>query len=70
MINIMIGDFRFRAQCDLNLSICMDNSFFVSLFIKLAHELEDLFKQKIDLVSRRAIQPRYLPFVEKSLIHV
>lgn len=34
------------------------------------HELEDLFKQKIDLVSRRAIKPRYLPFVEKSLIHV
>jgi hypothetical protein len=39
-------------------------------FIKLAHELEDLFNQKIDLVSRRAIKPRYLPFVEKSLIHV
>jgi predicted nucleotidyltransferase len=39
-------------------------------FIALAHELEDLFNQKIDLVSRRAIKSRYLPFVEKSLIHV
>jgi uncharacterized protein len=39
-------------------------------FIKLAHELEDLFSQKVDLVSRRAIKPRYLPFVEKNLIHV
>ena len=39
-------------------------------FIALAHELEDLFHQKIDLVSRRAIKPRYLHFVEKSLIHV
>jgi hypothetical protein len=39
-------------------------------FIKMSHELEDLFNQKVDLVSRRAIKPRYLPFVEKSLIHV
>jgi len=39
-------------------------------FIKLAHELEDLFQQKVDLVSRRAIKPRYLPFVEKNLIYV
>lgn len=39
-------------------------------FISLAHELENLFHQKVDLVSRRAIKARYLPFVEKSLIHV
>jgi predicted nucleotidyltransferase len=39
-------------------------------FIDLAHELEDLFNHKIDLVSRRAIKARYLPYVEKSLIHV
>lgn len=39
-------------------------------FIALAHELEDLFNQKIDLVSRRGIKSRYLPSVEKSLIHV
>jgi uncharacterized protein len=39
-------------------------------FIALAHELEDLFNRKIDLVSRRGIKPRYLPFVEKSLILV
>lgn len=39
-------------------------------FISLAHELEDTFKTKIDLVSRRGIKPGYLPYVEKSLIHV
>jgi hypothetical protein len=39
-------------------------------FIKLAHELEEFFNQKVDLVSRRAIKIKYLPFVEKSLIHV
>ena len=39
-------------------------------FISLAHELEDTFNTKIDLVSRRGIKPAYLPYVEKNLIHV
>ena len=34
-------------------------------YIRLAHELEDSFNRKIDLVSRRAIKSSYLPFVEK-----
>jgi len=39
-------------------------------YIRMAHELEDLFEQKIDVVSRKGIKPKYLPFVEKSLINV
>jgi uncharacterized protein len=39
-------------------------------FISLAHELEDMFHHKVDLVSRRGIKKRYLPYVEKNLIHV
>ena len=39
-------------------------------FISLAHELEDTFKMKIDLVSRKGIKSGYLPYVEKTLIHV
>jgi predicted nucleotidyltransferase len=39
-------------------------------FISLAHELEDIFHTKVDLVSRKGIKPYYLPFVEKNLIHV
>ena len=39
-------------------------------FITFAHELEDLFKTKVDLVSRKGIKPYYLPFVEQNLIHV
>ncbi len=35
-------------------------------FISLAHELEDIFHTKVDLVSRKGIKPRYLPFVEKT----
>ncbi|MBS1519737.1 MAG: nucleotidyltransferase family protein [Bacteroidetes bacterium] len=39
-------------------------------FISLAHDLEDIFNTKVDLVSRKGIKPKYLPFVEKDLIHV
>lgn len=39
-------------------------------YIRLAHELEDMFKQKIDMISRRGIKLQYLPYVEKNLIHV
>ena len=39
-------------------------------FISLAHELEDIFHTKVDLVSRKGIKPNYLPCVEKNLIHV
>ena len=61
------GDYNEKSDID----ILVDFNGRIGIgFIKLAHELEDLFKQKIDLVSRRAIKPRYLPFVEKSLIHV
>lgn len=39
-------------------------------FISLAHDLEDILNSKVDLVSRKGIKPKYLPFVEKDLIHV
>jgi len=39
-------------------------------YIKIAHELEDIFQHKIDLVSRKGIKPQYLAYVEKNLIHV
>jgi len=39
-------------------------------YIRLAHELEDTFSQRVDVVSRKGIKPHYLPYIEKSLIHV
>ncbi len=39
-------------------------------YIRLAHELEDMFDCKIDVVSRGGIKQTYLPYVENSLIHV
>ena len=39
-------------------------------YIKIAHELEDTFNTKIDLVSRKGIKLKYLPFVQQNLLHV
>jgi predicted nucleotidyltransferase len=39
-------------------------------YIRMAHELEDAFQHKIDLVSRRGIKPAYLSYVEKDVINV
>ena len=61
------GDYNEKSDIDILVDF---NDRIGIRIIKLAHELEDLFHQKIDLVSRKAIKARYLPFVEKSLIHV
>lgn len=62
------GDFNEKSDID----ILVDFNGMIDGFdyIRLAHELEDAFNYKIDLVSREGIKPQYLPFVEKSLIHV
>lgn len=39
-------------------------------FLDLAHELEDILQNKVDLVSRKGIKPKYLSVIEKNLIHV
>jgi predicted nucleotidyltransferase len=61
------GDYNEKS--DINILVDFNDRIGIG-FIALAHELEDLFNQKIDLVSRRAIKSRYLPFVEKNLILV
>lgn len=63
------GDYGFESDID----ILVDFSGAIDGFqyIRLAHELQDLFHpKKVDVVSRGGIKPPYLPFVEKSLIHV
>ena len=61
------GDYNEKSDID----ILVDFNERIGIgFISLAHELEDTFKMKVDLVSRKGIKSRYLPFVEKSLIHV
>lgn len=61
------GDYN--EQSDIDILVDFNGSIGIG-FISLAHELEDIFNTKVDLVSRRGIKPAYLPFVEKSLIHV
>lgn len=62
------GDFN--EQSDIDILVDFDQRIDGFDYIRLAHELEDVFNSRIDLVSRKGIKPGYLPFVEKSLIHV
>lgn len=39
-------------------------------FIDLADELEEILKQKVDLVSRKAIKAKYFEVIEPDLIYV
>ncbi len=39
-------------------------------FIDLADELEEILKHKVDLVSRKAIKPKYFKAIEPDLIYV
>ena len=59
----------FNEHSDIDILVDFDDRIGIG-FISLAHELEDIFKTKIDLVSRKGIKSRYLSFVEKNLIHV
>jgi uncharacterized protein len=61
------GDYNENSDIDILVNF---NDRIGIRFISLAHELEDTFKIKIDLVSRNGIKPQYLPYVEKNLIHV
>lgn len=57
-------------QSDIDILVDFDTRIDGFQYIRLAHELEDLFGHKVDLVSRKGIKPGYLPYVEKNLQHV
>ena len=61
------GDYQ--VESDIDILVDFNGSIGMNFFT-LFHELEDAFKIKVDLVSRKGIKPRYLPYVEKNLIHV
>ena len=56
-------------ESDIDILVDFDQTIGIG-FIHLAHDLEDAFKIKVDLVSRKGIKAKYLPYVEKNLIHV
>jgi len=39
-------------------------------FIDLAYDLESLLKQKVDLVSKKGIKPKYYSEIQSDLIYV
>ncbi|MCU0370188.1 MAG: nucleotidyltransferase domain-containing protein, partial [Bacteroidales bacterium] len=39
-------------------------------FIDLANELESILHQKVDLISKTGIKPKYLKIIEKDLHYV
>lgn len=59
-----------HAESDIDILVDFSKKIDGFSYIQLAHELEDLFQYKIDLVSRGGIKRGYLPYVEKNLIHV
>jgi uncharacterized protein len=62
------GDFH--QQSDIDILVDFSRGVDGFQFIRLAHELEDLFNHKVDLVSRGGIKKPFLPYIEKNLIHV
>ena len=39
-------------------------------FVDLADELEEILRHKVDLVSLRAVKPKYLELIQKDVIYV
>lgn len=62
------GDYN--ENSDIDILVDFDDRIDGFDYIKIAHHLEDAFKQKIDLVSRKGIKAKYISFVENNLIHV
>lgn len=59
-----------HEHSDIDILVDFTGQIYALDFIRLAHEIEDLFQQKTDVVSRGGIRSQYLPYVEKNLIHV
>ena len=65
--SIVRNDFTIDSDID----IVVDFSQPIGIeFIDLANELEDLFKRKIDLVSKNGIKPAYLKLIQPEIIYV
>ena len=56
-------------QSDIDILIDYDMPIGIE-FIDLANELEEILKQKVDLVSKRGIKPKYYKEIERDLTSV
>ncbi len=64
------ADGSYTSDSDIDILIDFNKKIDGFDYIRIAHKLEDSFDRKIDLVSRKAIADKYLPYVEKHLIYV
>lgn len=53
------GDFN--GQSDIDILVDFNARIDGFEYIRLPHELEDTFRKKVDVVSRKGIKPQYLP---------
>ena len=58
-----------KVDSDIDVLVTFDGPIGME-FIQMVYDLEAIFNQKVDLVSRRAIKPRMLPFIEKDILYV
>jgi predicted nucleotidyltransferase len=58
-----------RADSDVDILVDVDPSIGLE-FVALADRIETLLGIPVEVVSRRAIKPRYMQVIEKELIYV
>ncbi len=61
------GDYRIDSDIDIMVELYEPLGI---RFIEMAHELEELFQSRVDLVSRKGIKPAYLKEIENDLQYV
>jgi predicted nucleotidyltransferase len=62
---------RNEQKSDSDVDILVEFSEPIGLdFSLLADELETILNEKVDLVSRKAVKPKYLRYIEKDLQYV
>ena len=58
-----------HPESDIDILVDVDPSIGLE-FVTLADRLEDLLGTRVELVSKRAIKPRFLKHIEKDLLYV
>ena len=56
-------------KSDIDIAVEMNGPMGLN-FVAMADEIEELFGIKTDVVSKRSIKPKYLPYVEKDIAYV
>ena len=65
--SIARGDFN--ENSDVDILVEFDKPIGIE-FIDLANELESILQQKVDLISRSGVKPKYFKVIEKDLHYV